>query len=1356
LNTDLATLSDSDATAGADTITVNASDSFGNAAVAKTVAVTVLSGPTGIAFTPDTNPTDLSNLISSSSTLLAGGTIGAFTATGDGSGAVFTYSLSGANAASFSLSGSTGVLTIGGSNITTSGLYKLAVKATDQVANFFTQNFDLYLGTGGNTVNNLGTTEGSTTTPTLVYALGGTDTINASTISANLWVVGYSPSSGKDTGNVVTLGSGTDTVSFTGSNISNTVTLGSGTDTVTFTGSGNSNTVKAVIGSTLNTADSLTGAGSDTLAISGNGGSFNLNNLAAFAGFANITLSGNTDTLTLTNSNFSTTITGTGDTVTLGSGTDTVTGGSGNTVTLGGGTDTVSFTSGTNTVNGVIGTGATLLTTDGLTGGSGTDTLVISGNSASFNLGSLASFTGFEDVTLSGSSDTLTLTNSNLSTTITGTGDTVILGGGTDTVTGGSGNTVTLGGGTDTVTFTSGTNTVNGTIGTGATLLTTDKLTGGSGTDTLVISGSNATFNLGSMAKFTGFEDITLSGSSDTLTLNAGSYTLTVGSGSDVLNFAKGDDPVTIGGSGTSGTISGYDTITDYTVAATVAASEKLGFTSVAVAANAGTTTGVQPSTLELHTGAVVTRDQISNGVISFDTNTSGTFSPVTLTSLSDVAAVVQYLENNRGQSGVDGTANQAVAFTATISGITNTFVYVRGSTNANDVLIDLPHVSATSVSTSGLTNQFVVLGSTAPAGIAGQPINLALTNLPSANGSPVSVTVSGMPSGWTLNEGENLGNGTWVVETNDLGALTVSTPAAYAGATVLNVTESWANSDGSVSSAAIADNIEAYAPNSPIIAIAGDDTLTGAGANDLFVFAQPIGNDVVHNFNAASDKIDLVGFDHVASFSDLQIADDSSGNAVITVGTGETITLHGVDAASLTASNFVFDQTPVLENSGMITISDGAVMPLSGTVVNIGIIELNSSGDPTELQIVGDGVTLEGGGQVILSDSSGDAIIGMNPNAILTNVDNTISGVGEIGTGNGNLTLINEASGTIDANDAGGILTLDTGHTITNYGVLEASNGGMLEVVDAVTGGAAVIAGGTLQLDAASNVAVTFDNGAGGTAYGILTLGDPSQFAGDISGFAGTGPDAAHSDAIDLVGINVHSDHFSDTYDSSTGVLTVTDGVNTDSLKFAGFTGNADSFDFTADASGTGTLITDSPPTGDSASDTHDTSFTADQFNNLVADAQQSTVGISPTASVTVGGPGGDHFVFAVETLSDTLTARALTDHSNNLGVDAQQPTAEISQTAPVTIGGPGGDHFVFAPGFGAETATNFNAQQDTIELDHFSNVQTVQELQSLITTDAHGDALINLGHNDSITFADTTPTQLQQAIQTGHVLLH
>jgi len=418
-----------------------------------------------------------------------------------------------------------------------------------------------------------------------------------------------------------------------------------------------------------------------------------------------------------------------------------------------------------------------------------------------------------------------------------------------------------------------------------------------------------------------------------------------------------------------------------------------------------------------------------------------------------------------------------------------------------------------------------------------------------------------------------------------------------------------------------------------------------------------------------------------------------------VTLGSGETITLHGVDAALLTAGNFEFDQAPTTENAGTMVIGDGAILPLTGIIDNSGTIELNSTGDMTELRITGDGITLEGGGQIVMSESDMNFIAGTSPTTVLTNLDNTICGAGQIGLGDGTLPLVNGSAGTIDPNVAGGVLTLDTGNTIVNYGVLEASNGGMLLVQDAVTGGTAVIAGGRIGFDSSAGIAVMFNNGGGGTSY-----------SGDILGFAGTAADLAHSDGIDVIGLNFNSGRFSDSYDSSTGILTLSDGTNTVALEFDGFNGDINNnFHFAEDANGSGTLITD-------------------------------PAGLTNSATVSLVSSG---------TTDTTQTS------NSNLSTTNNEVTTELGPNVSVTVG-PDGDHFAFMPGIGTETGTNFNWQQDTIEFDQFATAQTVQELESLITTDTHGDAVINLGHNDSITLTGTTTTELQQAIQAGHVLLH
>ena len=74
-------------------------------------------------------------------------------------------------------------------------------------------------------------------------------------------------------------------------------------------------------------------------------------------------------------------------------------------------------------------------------------------------------------------------------------------------------------------------------------------------------------------------------------------------------------------------------------------------------------------------------------------------------------------------------------------------------------------------------------------------------------------------------------------------------------------MSQTWTDSTGGTGLAMISNNVEAYAPGNPIFAVSGDDQLTGSSGNDLMVFAQPIGTDVIHNFDIAHDTVDLIGF---------------------------------------------------------------------------------------------------------------------------------------------------------------------------------------------------------------------------------------------------------------------------------------------------------------------------------------------------------------------------------------------------------------------------------------------------------------------------------------------------------------
>ena len=474
-------------------------------------------------------------------------------------------------------------------------------------------------------------------------------------------------------------------------------------------------------------------------------------------------------------------------------------------------------------------------------------------------------------------------------------------------------------------------------------------------------------------------------------------------------------------------------------------------------------------------------------------------------------------------------------------------------------------------------------VGQSAPAGIAGEPINLGLAGTSANNGAVVTMTIADVPSGWTVNGGTLLNDGTWTVQTADPGSLTITSRADFTGAMLFNVTGTWTQADGSTVTITVSDNVEAYSVGSPIFALSGDDYLTGSSGSDLFVFAQPISHDVIYSFDAVSDKIDLVGFSGFSDFNDVaaHLSDDGVGNTVLTLASDETITLHGVSSASLSAGNFQFNQQTVLENSADMIIGNGAALPLSGLIENTGVIALNSTGGETDLQLIQSGATLHGGGQIVLSDSDANIISGTSSSVTLNNEDNTISGAGQLG--NGELSLAN--AGTINAT-GNHVLDIDTGSNIVlNSGVLEASGSGGMTVASAVANsgilwahgatltlqgavsgnGTATIDGtGTLDFEASSTANVVFGSGAAGT----LKLGDSFNFSGTISGFEG-------SDMIDLA--NLGSANASISYHENAagtgGTLAISDGAQTVELSLLGKY-SADNFSFVPDHVH-GTLVT-------------------------------------------------------------------------------------------------------------------------------------------------------------------------------------
>lgn len=89
-----------------------------------------------------------------------------------------------------------------------------------------------------------------------------------------------------------------------------------------------------------------------------------------------------------------------------------------------------------------------------------------------------------------------------------------------------------------------------------------------------------------------------------------------------------------------------------------------------------------------------------------------------------------------------------------------------------------------------------------------------------------------------------------------------------------------------------------------------GNDTLSGFSNQDVFVFADDHGNDVITDFGVfgTADKIDLSAVALITDMVSLNdAAEDITGGVLITTSLGNTITLLGVTEASLDAADFIF-----------------------------------------------------------------------------------------------------------------------------------------------------------------------------------------------------------------------------------------------------------------------------------------------------------------------------------------------------------------------------------------------------------------------------------------------------------------
>jgi hypothetical protein len=291
----------------------------------------------------------------------------------------------------------------------------------------------------------------------------------------------------------------------------------------------------------------------------------------------------------------------------------------------------------------------------------------------------------------------------------------------------------------------------------------------------------------------------------------------------------------------------------------------------------------------------------------------------------------------------------------------------------------------------------------------------------------------------------------------------------------------------------------------------------------------------------------------------------DQTGGTLLAAGAGDNIYLEddtGIAGGLLQGTGggliVVMDASLDGLSNGVLTIAGGSTVQVSnsrtldllGTIANHGTIDLDATASATDLVISSPTVSLLGGGVILLAGNGDSQIFGAGTaDVTLINVNNTILGAGQLGTGGANpLAFTNGAQGVIDA-DASAPIVIQPGGTSAldvNDGLIEATGTGGLEITDGATIiqhggtllakgtgaviyllGGADIAGGLLLTKSHGQIRINGDVTLDGAAAGALTIGASSTVTLlnsshlDVLGkldIAGTLSMASIRDATDLI----------------------------------------------------------------------------------------------------------------------------------------------------------------------------------------------------------------------------------------------
>ncbi|MEL6997779.1 MAG: M10 family metallopeptidase C-terminal domain-containing protein [Pseudomonadota bacterium] len=276
----------------------------------------------------------------------------------------------------------------------------------------------------------------------------------------------------------------------------------------------------------------------------------------------------------------------------------------------------------------------------------------------------------------------------------------------------------------------------------------------------------------------------------------------------------------------------------------------------------------------------------------------------------------------------------------------------------------------------------------------------------------------------------------------------------------------------------------------------AGNDTLTGGAGADTFAFSFGDGFDTIADFEIGTD---LIGFEGLGlGFTDLVIT-DVSGNARVTYDfttTGQ-ITLTGITAASLSATDFLLDPT------GPITGTEGADN-LTGTSADDEILGLGGN-DTIDAVAGNDSIDAGAGDDTVVYTSGADTIDGgadsdwidLRNVAAPVALDFETGGLG-ITLSNVENVLLSDLGNEISADaNANTILGGSGGDTISTRGGDDSIQGGDgNDTLDGGAGNDTINAGAGDDTIVYSDGADSIDGGVGSDWLDLRTASSPTSFS--------------------------------------------------------------------------------------------------------------------------------------------------------------------------------------------------------------------------------------------------------------------